>query len=78
MFLSFRKRFSYFEESLDGDDPDHVTSLYNQCKNDVLQAVTPVKKEEAACLAAYQCQVELGRFIKGEHKPGCIRSVVRW
>jgi len=64
----FKKKFFFSDQNIDRNDPIQLNLLYNQVRELIIMGKYPCTMEEAAQLAAMQCQIQYGNYDSEKHK----------
>jgi talin len=70
--LLLKKKFFFSDQNIDRNDPIQLNLLYVQSRDAIVSGQHPCTPEEAAQLAAMQCQVQYGSHDAPKHKVGFI------
>ncbi|ORX59304.1 hypothetical protein BCR36DRAFT_408797 [Piromyces finnis] len=70
----FKKKFFFSDQNIDRNDPIQLNLLYNQVRELIILGKYPCTMEEAAQLAAIQCQIQYGNYDSEKHKDKFFRN----
>ncbi|XP_047037244.1 talin-2-like [Helicoverpa zea] len=73
--LLLKRRLFYSDRNVDSRDPVQLNLLYVQTRDAILVGRHPVTEQQAVQFAGIQCQVQLGDYQEGKHKPGFIENL---
>ncbi|KNC55685.1 uncharacterized protein AMSG_01954 [Thecamonas trahens ATCC 50062] len=70
--LLLKKKFFFYDASIDTSDPQTLSLLFEQLRDDVTSGALPVQFDEAILFAALMAQVVLGAHDPDRHRKGKI------
>lgn len=71
--LILKKKFFFSDQNIDRNDPIQLNLLFVQARDAIISGKHPCKYDEAAQLAALQCQIQFSNHEPDKHKPGFIK-----